>query len=162
MNHQIKSSKNSTIDAQPSGIQRAAGSFGRIGRRTPGRLASNGLRSAWNGLSGNQLVSPIFVISSCRNAVCLSYNANRTQELGRAGSGMRVAFLLLGQNQVCSSRRRQPSTAIEHADSPKPSSTILFSHQLPSASSARSAFIGTRQHLCREFRSRQDFRKAIG
>jgi len=104
--------------------------------------------------NGNQSANPISAVCTCRNAVCLSYNANRTQELGGAWIGMRVAFEL---SHGCDSQRLQ-STAPEHAGCLKSSSPVSFTDQLPSVT--RTGFTCSHNHLCRGFASRQDFRKA--
>jgi len=107
--------------------------------------------------NGNQSANRISAGSTCRNAVCLSYNANRTQELRGAWIGMKVALVLLGHSHGCDSQRLQ-STATEHAGGLKSSSPVYFTDRLPSVT--RTGFTCSHNHLCRGFTSRQDFRKA--
>lgn len=133
---------NNATHAQPSGVRRDALC-----------LPKPGLRKGFFLSSGRS-------ICTCRNSVRLSYNANRTQELGRVGSGMRVALVLLGHSHGCSSRRRLNGTVSKCVGSPRPSSTSSFAHQSPSVTIARTGFTCTHKRLCRELGSRQDFRKA--
>jgi hypothetical protein len=92
---------------------------------------------------------------TCRKAVCLSYNANRTQKLREAGIGMKVASVLLRHSHGCVLRSLQ-GTAQKHSG--YVSSYFTVTHQFRSVT--RTGFTCTHSQRCREFISRHDFRKA--
>jgi hypothetical protein len=109
-------------------------------------------------LDGNQSARQLPAASTCRKAVCLSYNANRTQEPEGAWIGMRVALVLLGYSYACYPPRRLKGTAPKHASYKNPSCTQSSPRRLSSVT--RTGFTCSHNHLCRELTSRQDFRKA--